>query len=146
MPAAVLTKLAETDNLAALLDSYEPQHVYYRALKSELAAARSNQFSEIDNNRGPVKAATPEPAKGAKAKGKKAEEAAHPANATADTIIANMERFRWMPHDLGGAYVMVNIPDYTLRLMQDDKGDLADQDRGQARRASTQRRCSPRRR
>jgi murein L,D-transpeptidase YcbB/YkuD len=32
-----------------------------------------------------------------------------------------MERWRWMPHDLGGAYVMVNIPDYTLRLVQDNK-------------------------
>ncbi len=117
--AAVLTKLAETDNAAKVLDSFEPQHAYYKALKAQLAAARGNQFSEIDNNRGPVKAS----AEPAKHKGKKAEEAAaeKPSNATADTIIANMERFRWMPHDLGGTYVMVNIPDYTLRLMQDDK-------------------------
>jgi murein L,D-transpeptidase YcbB/YkuD len=35
----------------------------------------------------------------------------------ADVIIANMERWRWIPRDLGSAYVMVNIPDYTLRLM-----------------------------
>ena len=35
----------------------------------------------------------------------------------ADLIIANMERWRWMPRDLGNAYVMVNIPDYTLRVM-----------------------------
>ncbi|AMN39331.1 L,D-transpeptidase family protein [Rhodoplanes sp. Z2-YC6860] len=117
--AAVLTKLSETDNVGKVLDSYEPQHHYYKALKAELAAARGGQFSEIDNNRGPVKAT--EPAKSAKAKGKKVEEAAHPANATVDTIIANMERFRWMPHELGNAYVMVNIPDYTLRLVQDDK-------------------------
>src|SRR5262249_24810613 len=36
-----------------------------------------------------------------------------------DTIIINMERWRWLPRDLGKAYVMVNIPDYTLRLMKD---------------------------
>ena len=28
-----------------------------------------------------------------------------------------MERWRWMPHDLGKTYVMVNLPDYTLRVM-----------------------------
>src|SRR5438094_9308030 len=30
-----------------------------------------------------------------------------------------MERWRWLPRDLGKAYVMVNIPDYTLRVMKD---------------------------
>ena len=33
-------------------------------------------------------------------------------------IIANMERWRWMPRDLGKTYVMVNIPDYTLQRLQ----------------------------
>jgi murein L,D-transpeptidase YcbB/YkuD len=36
-----------------------------------------------------------------------------------ETIIANMERWRWMPHDLGKTYVMVNLPDYTLRVVHD---------------------------
>ena len=35
----------------------------------------------------------------------------------ADIIIANMERWRWLPRDLGKTYVMVNIPDYTLKVM-----------------------------
>jgi L,D-transpeptidase YcbB len=35
----------------------------------------------------------------------------------ADVIIANMERWRWVPRDLGNAYVMVNIPDYTLKVV-----------------------------
>jgi murein L,D-transpeptidase YcbB/YkuD len=35
----------------------------------------------------------------------------------ADVIIANMERWRWLPRDLGKDYVMVNIPDYTLRVV-----------------------------
>ena len=35
-----------------------------------------------------------------------------------DIIIANMERWRWMPHDLGKTYVIVNIPDYTLRVIR----------------------------
>jgi murein L,D-transpeptidase YcbB/YkuD len=35
----------------------------------------------------------------------------------ADVIIANMERWRWLPRDLGQTYVMVNIPDYTLKVV-----------------------------
>ena len=34
-------------------------------------------------------------------------------------IIANMERWRWLPRDLGRTYVMVNVPDYTLRVVKD---------------------------
>jgi L,D-transpeptidase YcbB len=36
-----------------------------------------------------------------------------------DIILANMERWRWLPRDLGKGYVMVNIPDFTLRVMKD---------------------------
>ncbi|HKS63926.1 MAG TPA: L,D-transpeptidase family protein [Xanthobacteraceae bacterium] len=31
-------------------------------------------------------------------------------------IIANMERWRWLPRDLGRAHVVLNIPDYTLQV------------------------------
>jgi murein L,D-transpeptidase YcbB/YkuD len=41
----------------------------------------------------------------------------------ADVIIANMERWRWLPRDLGKANVMVNIPEYTLRVF--NNGALA---------------------
>jgi len=36
---------------------------------------------------------------------------------TADVIVANMERWRWLPRDLGNRYVMVNIPDFTLKIV-----------------------------
>ncbi len=36
-----------------------------------------------------------------------------------DRVLANMERWRWLPHDLGRNYVMVNIPDYTLKVVSD---------------------------
>jgi murein L,D-transpeptidase YcbB/YkuD len=35
-----------------------------------------------------------------------------------DTVIANMERWRWLPRDLGEAHVILNIPNYTLRVMR----------------------------
>jgi L,D-transpeptidase YcbB len=34
-------------------------------------------------------------------------------------ILVNMERWRWLPHDLGSFYVTVNIPEFTLRVMED---------------------------
>jgi murein L,D-transpeptidase YcbB/YkuD len=36
-----------------------------------------------------------------------------------EIILSNMERWRWLPRDLGKMYVMVNIPDFTLRVMKD---------------------------
>ena len=40
-----------------------------------------------------------------------------------DTILVNMERWRWLPRQLGAAslgnaYVILNIPDFTLKVMQ----------------------------
>jgi murein L,D-transpeptidase YcbB/YkuD len=34
-------------------------------------------------------------------------------------ILVNMERWRWLPHDLGPFYVTVNIPEFTLRVVED---------------------------
>lgn len=38
-----------------------------------------------------------------------------------DDIIVNMERWRWLPRDLGTAYVMVNIPEYMVRIVDNGK-------------------------
>jgi murein L,D-transpeptidase YcbB/YkuD len=125
--AEVLGKLADSADVRAALDSFNPQHPAYKALKAQLAAARSGKFSEIDNNRGPVKAAAEskkEAKKDTRRKSKSAKEDeadAKPATAGVDTIVANLERWRWMPHDLGDAYVVVNIPDFTLKVVQNDK-------------------------
>ena len=40
-----------------------------------------------------------------------------------DIVIANMERWRWLPRELSnasGAYVVLNIPDYTLKVYRGD--------------------------
>jgi len=36
-----------------------------------------------------------------------------------EKILATMERWRWLPRDLGKTYVMVNIPDFTLKVVRD---------------------------
>jgi murein L,D-transpeptidase YcbB/YkuD len=38
-----------------------------------------------------------------------------------DTIVVNMERWRWLPRNLGNPHVIVNVPDFTLTLYDDGK-------------------------
>jgi murein L,D-transpeptidase YcbB/YkuD len=80
--ADVLANMANAGNIAEALDTYQPQHPAYKALKAKLPEARKKP------------------------------------GALADTVIANMERWRWLPRDLGQNHVIVNIPDYTLSVMR----------------------------
>ena len=38
-----------------------------------------------------------------------------------EIVVANMERWRWVSHDLGKAFSMLNIPDYTLKVYRDQQ-------------------------
>jgi murein L,D-transpeptidase YcbB/YkuD len=38
-----------------------------------------------------------------------------------DKVLANMERWRWLPRDLGNTYVMVNVPDFSLKVVDDGR-------------------------
>ena len=41
---------------------------------------------------------------------------------TVADVLVNMERWRWLPPDMGGAhYVWVNVPEYRLRVVSDDR-------------------------
>jgi L,D-transpeptidase YcbB len=48
-------------------------------------------------------------------------EVRRPAADPTDTIIVNMERWRWVPRNLGNPHVIVNVPDYSLSLYNDGK-------------------------
>ncbi len=54
-------------------------------------------------------------------KAKLAEARGQNRKANADTLAANMERWRWLPRELGKTHVIVNIPDFTLRVVDQDK-------------------------
>lgn len=38
-----------------------------------------------------------------------------------DPLRANLERWRWMPRDLGARYVLVNVPAYSLKLVREGR-------------------------
>ncbi len=172
-PAAVLSHIATAKDVAAALDSYNPTHKGYLALKAKLAELRGKTegaTSAIDD--GPVlkfvparkkqaavimedprvpqlraRLGLPEVAddthydeKLAEAVRKFQDNNDLRATGTLDTatlralnsprkdrqidvVRVNMERWRWLPRDLGApsigdAYVILNIPDFTLKVMQ----------------------------
>jgi murein L,D-transpeptidase YcbB/YkuD len=87
-PADVLTRIADAGNAGQALDVFSPQQEPYRKLKAMLAELR---------------------AKSGAAKGDVSKQI--------ETVIANMERWRWYPRDLGNTHVLVNQPDFTLKVM-----------------------------
>jgi len=156
-PADVLAKVAQANDVAAALASYEPHATGYVALKAKLAELRagkdvSGQASisngsvlkiGMQDDRVPAlherlhvsgdgttydKVLAEAVAKYQKEHDQKSTGMLTPATVEAlngrkpdrptDTIIANLERWRWMPHEIGKTYVMVNLPDFTLRVVQ----------------------------
>jgi murein L,D-transpeptidase YcbB/YkuD len=162
-PADVLATIADANDLAAALDSYEPRTPGYLALKAKLAEIRAGKIDAgkppiasgpvlkvgMQDNRVPElrerlgvlgDGGTTYDKALAEAMKKFQQEHQIAANGTLtaatidaingprpdhveDTIIANLERWRWMPHQLPDTYVIVNLPDYTLRVMHDGKQD-----------------------
>jgi L,D-transpeptidase YcbB len=108
----VLEKIASSHDIAATLDSFNPQQPQYKELKAALARARETPVANavIPANKTKLQRAQQDGRSQSKV----------PA-ASIDAIIANMERWRWLPRDFGPAYVMVNIPDYTLTVRSDGK-------------------------
>jgi murein L,D-transpeptidase YcbB/YkuD len=92
------------------LDSFNPQQPQYKELKAALARAREAGDAVVPATKTKIHLAHQNGRSQAKV----------PA-ARIDAILANMERWRWLPRELGTAYVMVNIPDYTLTVMKDGK-------------------------
>jgi murein L,D-transpeptidase YcbB/YkuD len=87
-PADILSRIADAADAGQALDAFSPQQEPYRKLKAMLAQLRGKS----------------NPGKGEVSR-------------QIETIIANMERWRWYPRDLGNAHVVVNQPDFTLKVM-----------------------------
>jgi L,D-transpeptidase YcbB len=98
-PLHVLNTLAGADDVPGALDAFNPPHRGFRELRARLHELRSG-----------VVPSHPEPRRAGKGN-------ANPI----DSILSNMERWRWLPRDLGTAYVLVNIPDYTLDVVRGER-------------------------
>jgi murein L,D-transpeptidase YcbB/YkuD len=87
--ADILGSVADAADAGQALDAFSPQQEPYRKLKAMLAELRG-----------------------------KSSAAKSEVSRQIETVIANMERWRWYPRDLGNAYVLVNQPDFTLTVMR----------------------------
>jgi L,D-transpeptidase YcbB len=103
-----LERIAGSDDVAATLDSFNPQQPEYKVLKAALASARRSLDFEADVSAAAAQR-TDASHKDRGAQKSKADRI--------DTISANMERWRWLPRNFGAAYAIVNIPDYTLKVV-----------------------------
>lgn len=106
----LLADLAKASDVGAALERYHPQHAGYQALRRELARLRT-----LPEETGMI--APEEPAPGRRRVKREAP------NPVAD-VIANMERWRWLPAELGASHIFVNIPAYALTLKRAGAADL----------------------
>jgi murein L,D-transpeptidase YcbB/YkuD len=97
LPAAdeVLTRVAAARDPGAALAAFQPPHAGYRALKHKLAEIRTG--GGVDDAGGKSSKVAPERLEA--------------------EIAANMERWRWLPPDLGRRHIFVNVPDFKLKVM-----------------------------
>jgi L,D-transpeptidase YcbB len=173
-PEDVLANMAKANDVAAALDSYNPQQKGYRALKAKLAELRGTsetapvkieegQALKFVKNAKNAKKPVPvmddprvPPLRSRLGVTENADSTQYDETVAAavrkfqsdsdlkvtgvldtqtirtmnspkrgrtiDLILANMERWRWLPRNLGepklgNAYVMLNIPDFTLKVM-----------------------------
>jgi murein L,D-transpeptidase YcbB/YkuD len=98
-PKAVLAEIEAADAPDAYLRSLHPRHEQFQRLHQALVAARGGEGDD-----------------------------AKPAASAKDIrrLIINMERWRWMPEDLGSLYVWNNSPEYKLYVVKDGKTIFAD--------------------
>ena len=100
------------------LQDFNPGHYGYRALRAKLVELRAARRDGVDSPR--LAAVAPNAADDAEPVGAKAARRAKPARGQMEAeVVANMERWRWLPRDLGASRVEVNIPDFELTVVRD---------------------------
>jgi len=93
-PKTVLTEIADAAAPDAYLRSLQPKQEQFERLQQALVKLRASS----------------------KARGRKP-----PSDPVVQRIVINMERWRWMPSELGSYYVWDNIPAFTARVMKNGK-------------------------
>jgi murein L,D-transpeptidase YcbB/YkuD len=112
----VLEKALQGTNLGATLQGLRPRHPQYALLQQALASYRT----------GTAGGATTSLPGGGRLRNAAAGPTADSGDAQQRirTLELNLERWRWLPEDLGKRFVMVNIPAFRLQALEDGKPAL----------------------
>jgi murein L,D-transpeptidase YcbB/YkuD len=125
-PKLVLAEMGAAEAPDAYLQSLHPKHDQFLRLREALLKARGKgeEGAKPPDDAKPAEDAK-KPAEDAK---KTAAAAAKPADKERDIkrLVVNMERWRWMPEDLGAVHVLNNSPAFMLYVMKDGKPIYAD--------------------
>ena len=126
-PQIVLAEIEAAESPDAYLVSLHPKHEQFQRLRLALLKARG----EDDRSAAPADAekkdanASKEPDKEKKAAAE--EGSAKPASEKdIKRILLNMERWRWLPDDLGPVYVWNNSPEFMVYVVKDGEPIYAD--------------------
>ncbi|PWB84185.1 MAG: L,D-transpeptidase [Methylocystaceae bacterium] len=103
-----------------VLQDFNPPHAGYRALRTKLAELRASRMADDDLRFAEARIAA---ARDDRSPPGGRRHSALPLNRSTGhveaEIIANMERWRWLPRDLGNTRIEVNIPDFELSVVRD---------------------------
>ena len=111
-PRSVIDALSVGDDADVYLKGLHPQHAGFRKLQKALVAARAGKANlDLGSDTGSEN--------GGKGKGAKKAAAAPASSDVVQRIIVNMERWRWMPDDMGKFHVWDNVPEQLTRVIKD---------------------------
>ena len=127
-PSLTLAEIATSEAPDLYLQSLHPKHEQFARLREALAEMRKPEEDAKDEAKEP--AASNDPADGSADKKKPAEkkEAAKkpPTEKDIKRVLLNMERWRWMPEDLGSTHILSNTPEFMLYVVKDGKPIYSD--------------------
>ncbi|MCC3245957.1 L,D-transpeptidase family protein [Methylocystis sp. WRRC1] len=123
-PAQAVAEVAAAGYRAGeTLQAFNPPHYGYQQLREKLAELRSQRAAGLAGAERVASAeeglqtdADPPPLKSRKRRAASAAGAS--TSALEAEIVANMERWRWLPRDLGDERIEVNIPDFELAVVR----------------------------
>jgi L,D-transpeptidase YcbB len=122
-PKTLINAVAMAGAPDAYLRGLHPKHAGFVNLQKALIAARTPAVASVAEPEPAVAEPPPPQAKGGK-RGNPAtvKRTAAPTSAEAvQRIVVNMERWRWMPDDIGSFHVWNNIPDQMTTVYSDGK-------------------------
>ena len=142
-PSSVLAEIAAAETPDTYLVSLQPKHEEFRRLRAALLKARGQEekvaalteLKELEKSEAKDAAASLESdkdKKGAEADEKDAKAASEdtPAKPASEKdikrILLNMERWRWLPENLGEVYVWNNSPEFMVYVVKNGKPIYAD--------------------
>jgi len=90
----LLTEIAAASDPATYLTSLHPQHEQFKRLRAALVKARARAAANGRNPRNDVEV---------------------------QLLVVNMERWRWLPRNLGSYHIWNNVPEFNVRVMKGGK-------------------------